>query len=313
MSADEFQKGLKEFVARRGTPDQMVSDNALTFKATKQWLDILVQDSDLFNYLTTQRIDWKFNLSRAPWWGGFYERMVGIMKSSLSKVIGHALLSYEELEEVLLDVECLMNNRPLCYQGEDFEQPVITPNILLHGKPVVFLEENLEVLDEKSVLTKRMTYLKSCREQLKKRWKTEYIHALEERHKAKVSNKEDRLPSKGSVVLVTDNNKMKSKWRIGRIVDQIKGRDGVLRGYKIKTGNGYLIERPLQLVCDLEINESTEATSNGGDSTKELESNSDTKLMEVPDDKPSEAKRSPRKAKLAAIDKIVGITLDEED
>ena len=32
-------------------------------------------------------------------------------------------------------------------------------------------------------------------------------------------------------------------------------RDGVMRGYKIKTGNGYVSKRPFQLVCDLEISQ----------------------------------------------------------
>ena len=44
-------------------------------------------------------------MSRAPWWGGFFERLIGMMKSGLSKSIGRALLKFEELEEVLLDVE----------------------------------------------------------------------------------------------------------------------------------------------------------------------------------------------------------------
>ena len=108
---EEFKRTLKDFVARCGTPNTIVSDNALTFKATNQWLDVLSQNEDLFNYLNTQRIKWRFNLARAPWWGGFYERMVSIMKASLSKVVGRALLKYDELEEVLLDIECFMNNR----------------------------------------------------------------------------------------------------------------------------------------------------------------------------------------------------------
>ena len=41
---------------------------------------------------------------------------------------------------VLLDIECSINNRPLCYQGEDFENEVITPNILLRGRPARLLE-----------------------------------------------------------------------------------------------------------------------------------------------------------------------------
>ncbi len=31
------------------------------------------------------------------------------------------------------------------------------------------------------------------------------------------------------------------------------GKDGVVRGYKIRIGNGYVIERPVQLIADLEI------------------------------------------------------------
>ena len=180
ITAEEFKRSLKEFVARRGTPNKLVSDNALTFKATNQWLHSLTQDENLFNYLNTQRIEWSFNLARAPWWGGFYERMVGIMKDSLSKVIGRALLKYEELKEALLGIECFMNNRPLYYQEEEIEHPVLTPNLLIHGTTAQFLDEDLEAFDEKDLVTKRTKFLKTCRRQLRKRWQAEYLDALAE-------------------------------------------------------------------------------------------------------------------------------------
>ena len=82
--------------------------------------------------------------------GRLFERIIGIMKRSLVKVIGRGLLRLPELEEVLLDVECKMNNRPLCYQEENLEQPVLTPNILIKGRPSVVLQENLEQLDNSS-------------------------------------------------------------------------------------------------------------------------------------------------------------------
>ena len=83
--------------------------------------------------------------------------MIGLMKRSLSKSIGQALLTFEELEEALLDVECFMNNRPLVYQGEECDQPVLTPNILLKDTPATFLEKdlkNLNYLDERTVVTR---------------------------------------------------------------------------------------------------------------------------------------------------------------
>ena len=57
------------------------------------------------------------------------------MKRSLSKTIGKKILTFPELEEVLLDVKCTTNDRPLCYQGEEFGHQVTMPNILLRGKP----------------------------------------------------------------------------------------------------------------------------------------------------------------------------------
>ena len=90
LTATEFKRSLKEFVAR--------SDNGKTFIATNKWLKTLKRNEDLMNYLVTNRIQWKFNLSRAAWWGGSFERLIGIMKRSLSKNVGNRMLTFTELE-----------------------------------------------------------------------------------------------------------------------------------------------------------------------------------------------------------------------
>ena len=43
-------------------------------------------------------------------------------KQCLTKPIGRALLTFQELEEILSDRECFMNYRPLAYLGQEFEQ-----------------------------------------------------------------------------------------------------------------------------------------------------------------------------------------------
>ena len=50
-----------------------------------------------------------------------------IMKMALSKAVGQSLLTYPELEDILIDIENCTNHRPLLYQGEAIEQPVLTP------------------------------------------------------------------------------------------------------------------------------------------------------------------------------------------
>ena len=67
-------------------------------------------------------------LSRALWWGGQFKRIiVGLVKQSLFKVTGRANLTEQELEEILLGIEIVLNNRPLTYIEEDIQVPVSTP------------------------------------------------------------------------------------------------------------------------------------------------------------------------------------------
>ena len=55
------------------------------------------------------RVEWVFNIERAPWWGGIFERMVQSTKRCLRKVIGRAKLKYEELLTVIIEVEAIVN------------------------------------------------------------------------------------------------------------------------------------------------------------------------------------------------------------
>ena len=71
LTVREFKRSLKEFVARRGLPTAIASDNTKTFQATKKWLKTLKKDEDLFNYLAIKEIAWRFNMSRAPLWAAF--------------------------------------------------------------------------------------------------------------------------------------------------------------------------------------------------------------------------------------------------
>ncbi len=72
-------------------------------------------------------ITWIFNLNRAPWWGGQFARLIGLVKRAFYKTIGNGSLKWEELEEVVVDVETVLNNPPLSYVEDEIELPVLTP------------------------------------------------------------------------------------------------------------------------------------------------------------------------------------------
>ena len=85
------------------------------------------------DWLAKQNIPWLFNLSRAPWWGGQFERLIGVTKQSLYKAMGNGHLRWHELEEVILDVEIILNDRPLGYVEDYIQMPILTPNLMLFG------------------------------------------------------------------------------------------------------------------------------------------------------------------------------------
>ena len=56
------------------------------------------------NRLSGRKVELVFNIERAPWWGGIFERMVRSTKRCLKKMIGRTKLSYDELLTILAEV-----------------------------------------------------------------------------------------------------------------------------------------------------------------------------------------------------------------
>ena len=52
--------------------------------------------------------------------GSQFEQMVGLMRKCLYKMVGKADLSWQDLEELLLETEITLNNRPLNYSEDDY-------------------------------------------------------------------------------------------------------------------------------------------------------------------------------------------------
>ena len=70
---------------------------------------------EIQQYLSGTGIEGVFNVERAPWWGGIFERMVRSTKPCLKKMIGQAQLSYDKILTAVTEVESIINSRPLTY------------------------------------------------------------------------------------------------------------------------------------------------------------------------------------------------------
>jgi hypothetical protein len=118
MTARFFLLAFRKIAARRGPVSVMCSDNAQTFRCVNRYLKTLNADQIVQDFLASRKTLWIFSASLAPWWGGFWERMVRSVKDLLRRSNGRACLHYMELEASLIEIESLINTRPFSYIGE---------------------------------------------------------------------------------------------------------------------------------------------------------------------------------------------------
>ena len=111
-----------------------MSDNAKTYKAAHRFLSLLFKQEEVQVFLNSNKIQWHFILEKAPWNGGFYERMVQNVKRNLHKSLKNSQFNFEELTTVLVEVEAVINSRPLTYMSPDDIEEAFTPAHLILGK-----------------------------------------------------------------------------------------------------------------------------------------------------------------------------------
>lgn len=79
VSTRSFLVAARKFVSWRGLCRIIYSNNALTFKRASRDLAELrkiLRHSEVVNHFANATIEGSFIVERAPWWGGFYERLV---------------------------------------------------------------------------------------------------------------------------------------------------------------------------------------------------------------------------------------------
>ena len=243
-----FLRGYQRFAARRGTPDKIISDNFKTFRS-----------KEVKEFLTNHGVTQQFILPASPWWGGFYERLVRTVKSTLRKVLGKKSLTFEELTTVLCEVEAVINSRPLTHSIEEDHEETLTPNHLIYGRDILRNRFDQSPNAEFSAFSsKRCRFIRITINHFWSRFKKEYLGEL--RQKQLFNQRKTKQPNLtlGDVVLVKDDTPTpRSQWKLGRIEELIRGADNVIRGVKLsvlsKKGTRTTAHRPLQKIIPFEI------------------------------------------------------------
>ena len=192
--------------------------------------------------------------------------MIKIVKDTLRKSLQNARLTYDELSTVLIEIENIMNSRPLTYMSEDSVE-AITPFHLLHGRNIsvrggrVNIRSNDRRSSDVEYRTKHVQFLVH---QYWSRFYSEYTVALREQMLYDRTKRENKELLVGDVVIIVDDKTKPVHWKKGRIEELIVGRDSIVRGVRLQsttpTRKTVHISRPIQKIIPLEISINKSAT-----------------------------------------------------
>lgn len=262
LSSPAFLAAFKRFVGRRGRVHRMYSDNGTNFVGAKKILqnDIKLAEKTWKQDLNVEFKDlgteWHFIPPATPNFGGLWEAGVKSIKTHLNKTIGTSFLTYEELSTVLIQIEAVLNSRPLCpLSNNPGETNFLTPSHFLIGETLSAPPERNYEMDRKSHL-ERWNHVQLTYQRFAHLWKRDYLNKLQNRPKCL---KTTTLFKKGDLVLLAEDNTPPTVWP-KMIVDEVHpGPDGNVRVVTLRNSSGKLLKRPViklrRLPC--ETNESS--------------------------------------------------------
>lgn len=179
----------------------MISDNGSTYLSAADELRSLMQLPEIKGELGKRGVSWRLIPKRAPWYGGFWEQLIGLTKMAIKNVLGRRHVSLPTLEIIIIEIEAILNDRPLTFVSSEFGDPEpLTPVHLLHGRKITCLPHKAVEIDEltdpsygeASQVRKGAKLQAAVLRDFQKRWRHEYLTSLQDYHKTSATMCEER-------------------------------------------------------------------------------------------------------------------------
>lgn len=254
LSTDAFILALRRFMARRGQPKLIRSDNGTNFvgavRELKDSIDIWNQNQ-INNFLLQRDIKWIFNPPSASHFGGAWERLIRSVRKHLIFLANEQILTDESLHTFLCEAETIINSRPLTIVSSDVNDlNPLTPNDLLLNKSNSSLPPGLFNSSD-NFSRKKWKQTQYLSDQFWHRFKKEYLPLLQIRQKWNKLNKNLKI---NDIVLICENNLPRNQWSLGRVIESFPDEKGIVRKVKLKTKDSTLL-RPVAKLCLLTSDE----------------------------------------------------------
>ncbi|XP_055913262.1 uncharacterized protein LOC129946907 [Eupeodes corollae] len=253
LTTDSCIMALRRFIARRGCPNELFSDNGTNLKGADTELKRCLKELDqsaIRGALTKHRIKWRFIPPAAPHMGGCWERLVRSVKTSLYAILKEVNPSDETLNTLLAEIEQIINSRPLVEVPYHPDEPeALTPNHFLIGRSSA--SAPISDFDDKDlILRKRWRMTQRLADHFWNRWRKEFLPNLNQQNKWKTQSGRD--VQVGDVVLLFNDNEVRGNWPKGIIDKVFPGPDGKIRVVEVRTSSG-TFKRSIVKVCVLDL------------------------------------------------------------
>lgn len=259
LSSQAFLAAFKRFSGRRGRCHRLYSDNGTNFVGAKKALlsEIRIAEQswnlELEDDFKKFGTEWKFIPPASPHFGGLWEAGVKSTKNHLKKTIGTSILTFEEMNTLLIQIEAALNSRPLCpLSNNRNEYNFQTPGHFLIGGPLVAPPERRYDIDSKSPL-QRWHHIQAIYQRFVRLWKRDYLQRLQNRPKGLSTTVHYK---KGDLVLLADDDTPPTMWPTVVIEEIHPGRDGIVRVVTVRSSNGKIYKRPVVKLRFLPCNSS---------------------------------------------------------
>lgn len=253
LDTDSFINALRRFIARRGKPDEIRSDNGGNFVKGERELREAVDEwnqAQIHEFLLQHNTKWIFNPPAGSHHGGVWERCIRTVRKVLKAVSQMQTMSEEGLHTLMCEVEAIVNGRPITKLSDDpRDLEPLTPNHLLLLRAGSAVPPGKFNKDD-SYSRCRWRQVQFLADVFWYRWIREYLPILQERQKW---HKRHRNITVGDIVLVLDDKKPRNCWPLGRVQEVYTNRrDGLVRSVKVKTSTSVLMRPVDKIVLLLE-------------------------------------------------------------
>lgn len=243
LTTDAFLAALKRFFARRGNARHIYSDNGTNFVGAKHELDSLFalinsgeHNKSVRDFLAKEGITWHFSPARSPHFGGLWEAAVKSFKQHFYRTVGDDLFTYEDLQTYVIEIEGILNSRPLTPLSTDPQdlRPLTPFHFLIGDSPQALPE--IDLSGQPANRLSHWEHITRTKQHFWRRWHKEYLNTLKLRSKwYEGTNNEIKI---GDMVLLKEDNIPPRRWIVGRIIEVFPGGDNEVRVVNVYTTGG---------------------------------------------------------------------------